>query len=206
MEASRRPSSSFEEAMDVKGAVVQQLSRFPALGGKEDAAGREEPLGGPLLFVQLRLVVIEQPAAVHRLAPSIDGQVETAHLYRAYIDDYQGGRVSDHVHLAQPIDVSVQTLDLVLGIRQPLPRQASLRLVVAGVFVVSHGHRGALAARAPLCGAIRPVGPSRPPPRPLAKCLEVDGDLELMQDDADNRGLGERGSVQGKAEAADLDA
>lgn len=85
--------------------------------------------------------------------------------------------MSHDIDLSEPVDVPVQALDLLLGIREPLPRLASLCLLVV---VVGHGFRGVLAAIALLCRAVGPMCPARLLPRLLSKRLEVYRDLELV--------------------------
>ena len=56
-------------------------SRFPAFWSEQDAARGEEPLGRPLFLVWLRLVVVEEAAAVDRLSPGVYSQIKATDLH-----------------------------------------------------------------------------------------------------------------------------
>ncbi|KAJ8107145.1 hypothetical protein OPT61_g9068 [Boeremia exigua] len=192
-----------EEAVDVEGAVVEHFGRLAALGGEEHAAQGQVPLGGPLLLARLELAVVEEAAAVDRLAARVDGERQGADLGGADVEHDDGGGVGQQVDHADVVDAAVQALDLLLDVRQALPRQAAAVLGAVGVRVFDHLGRGG-AAR--LVCAMGPVGPAGLLARLLAQGLEVDGDLELGQHDAGPRRLGKGGAVEGEAEAANVDA
>ena len=169
----------------------------------------EVPLGGPLLLVRVDPVVVEQAAAIDCLTPSIDSQRQIAHLYRANVKDDEGGRVCQEIDHADVVDFAVQPLYLLLHVRQALPGQtppvllAGLRVCVHIVAFHNHLGRGR-AAIVLLRSAIRPARPARLLLRLLAQSLQVHGDGELGQDDADPRRLGKGGTVQRKAQATDF--
>ena len=121
-----------QKSVNVECEIVQHFRRLSPLGREQNAPNDGLPLSWALGF-GLALVMLKEPAPIDRLAASIHGERRALDAQASNPNNIHFRSVRDQIDQSEPVDLAMQSLDLLFDLREISPQLPMALLALLSV-------------------------------------------------------------------------